>query len=82
MQRHGSRCINGGGMSRPTWAVDGYGTKHYFCGYCELVFGAVDVDTIKHECDTSKPKYHNRDKFLIDGTVVDYGTKMKLEALN
>jgi hypothetical protein len=67
-------------MSRITWAVDGYGSKHYFCDYCELVFGIVDPDTIKHECDTSKPRYHNRDKFLIDGVVIDYATKIKREA--
>lgn len=46
-------------MSRLTWAVNGYGTKYYLCEYCYLEFGDVDPDTIKHECDTQKPKYHN-----------------------
>ena len=49
-------------MSRIAWGVDGKGVKHYFCHYCELVFGDVDKEKIKHKCDTSKPKYHNRDK--------------------
>lgn len=33
-----------------TWGVDGYGKRHYLCAKCEEVFGAVDPDTIKHEC--------------------------------
>lgn len=49
-------------MSRITWGVDGYGIKHYLCDYCYLVFGNVDKDSIEHECDTSRPRYHNRDK--------------------
>lgn len=53
-------------MSRITWGVDGYGQRNYFCEYCELVFGAVDRDTIDHNCDTSRPKYHNRDVFVED----------------
>jgi hypothetical protein len=67
-------------LSRFSWAVDGYGSIHYLCRYCELVFGAVDADTIKHECDTSRPKYHNRDKFLIVGAVVDYDNRVKMTA--
>jgi len=63
MQRDGSRRNNGGGISRLSWGVDGYGEKHYFCNYCELVFGPVAPDEIKHKCDTSKPRYHNRDRF-------------------
>lgn len=47
-------------MSRITWGVDGYGQKHYLCEYCELFFGDVDPDTIDHDCDTSRPKHHNR----------------------
>jgi len=50
-------------MSRITYGVDGHGVKSYFCNYCELVFGPVDRDQIKHECDRSKPQYHSRDKF-------------------
>ena len=53
-------------MSRIVWGVDGYGTKHYLCDYCGLVFGDVDPELIKHECDTSKPRYHNRDKLAED----------------
>lgn len=53
-------------MSRISWGVDGHGVKSYFCNYCELVFGEVDPDSIKHNCDTSKPRYHNRDIFQVD----------------
>ena len=53
-------------MSRITWGVDGYGQKHYLCDYCELFFGDVDPNTIKHNCDTSRPKYHNRGVFSED----------------
>jgi hypothetical protein len=66
-------------MSRISWGVDGYGEKSYFCHYCELVFGKIDSETINHKCDTSKPQYHNRDKFLIDGTVIDYDTKKDIK---
>ncbi|MCP4338506.1 MAG: hypothetical protein GY799_06360 [Desulfobulbaceae bacterium] len=67
-------------MSRISWGVDGFGTKSYFCNYCELVFGEIDPVEIKHDCDKSKPRYHNRDKFhnnqgITDGAVIDYGTK-------
>lgn len=44
------------------WGVDGFGVKHYLCKHCELVFGDVDSDEIKHECDESAPRYQNRDK--------------------
>ena len=44
------------------WGVDAYGNKHYLCNYCELVFGKVNPEEIRHECDKSKPRYHNRDK--------------------
>lgn len=49
-------------MSRITHGVDGLGIKHYLCDHCELVFGDVDPTKIKHDCDKSKPKGHNRDK--------------------
>ena len=49
-------------MSLISWGVDGFGNKHYFCRYCEIVFGSIDKEKIRHECDTNKPKYHNRDK--------------------
>jgi len=55
-------------MSRFTWAIDGHGTKHYLCDYCFLVFGDVDPDTINHQCDPSKPRYHNRN-LVVDNTV-------------
>jgi len=45
-----------------TWGTTADGTKHYLCHYCEVVFGPVDIDTIQHECDTTKPRYHNRDR--------------------
>jgi len=45
-----------------SFGVDGFGVKHYLCDYCELVFGDVDPDMIDHECDYTKPRYHNRDK--------------------
>ena len=53
-------------MSRISWGVDKHGIKSYFCNYCELVFGEVDPDLIDHICDTTKPKYHNRDVFQAD----------------
>jgi hypothetical protein len=50
-------------MSRISWGVDGYGVKHYLCAHCELVFGVVDIDQIKHECNEAEVrKYCNRDK--------------------
>lgn len=45
-----------------SWGVDGFGTKHYLCKHCELVFGTVNPHEIIHACDTSKPKHHNKDK--------------------
>jgi len=42
------------------WGVDGFGCRHYVCAHCELYFGDVDPYEIKHDCDKSKPKYHNR----------------------
>jgi hypothetical protein len=48
-------------MSHIGWGVDGYGNRHYNCSYCELYFGPnIDPDEINHDCDTSKPRYHNR----------------------
>ena len=44
------------------WGVDGFGRRHYLCDYCELVFGPIKIESIKHKCDTSKPRYSNRDK--------------------
>ena len=44
------------------WGVDGFGVRHYLCDYCEIVFGDVDPDEIAHKCDTSKPRYYNRDR--------------------
>ena len=49
-------------MSRITWGIDKHGTKGYLCSHCFLIFGEVDPDKIIHECDTSEPKYKNRDK--------------------
>ena len=57
-------------MIRISWGVDKFGAKSYFCNYCELVFGPVDKDQIKHDCDISKPKYHNRDKFHKDYPII------------
>ncbi|WBA79599.1 hypothetical protein [Endozoicomonas sp. GU-1] len=57
------RCTDYQKFIQPTWGVDGNGKRHYLCEYCELIFGDVDPDTIKHDCDTSKPRYHNRDKY-------------------
>jgi hypothetical protein len=48
-------------MSRVAWGVDGFGRRHYLCDYCELVFGDVDLESIIHTCDKTKPRYHNRD---------------------
>lgn len=45
-----------------SWGVDSNGNRHYLCNYCELVFGIVDIKEIKHKCDLTKPRYHNRDK--------------------
>lgn len=42
------------------WGVDGYGRQHYICDYCEMYFGVVDINLVEHDCDKSKPKYHNR----------------------
>ena len=48
-------------MSRITWAVSGEKRRYYLCSYCELEFGFLDdAYEIEHECDTSKPRYHNR----------------------
>jgi len=49
-------------LSRITWGVNGHGEKTYLCSYCYLVFGKVNPDTIHHVCDTSKPRYENRNK--------------------
>jgi len=49
-------------LTKITWGVDGYGNRHYLCDYCELVFGMVDPAQIKHKCDLSQKRYHNRDK--------------------
>jgi len=47
-------------MSRISWGVNGYGERAYICEYCELFFWMVDPNKIKHTCDTSKTRYHNR----------------------
>ena len=49
-------------MSTITHGVDGHGNRHYICDHCELYFGVVDKYKIKHNCDKTKPKYHNRGK--------------------
>ncbi|WP_230460064.1 hypothetical protein, partial [Sansalvadorimonas verongulae] len=49
-------------MSGITWGVNGRGERHFLCAHCEIVFGPVDPETINHKCDTTKPKYRNRDK--------------------
>lgn len=70
-------------MSRITWGVDGYGQRHYLCDYCELLFGCVDPDTIKHNCDTSLPRYHNRGVHSEDiERESRYKEKIKKAALN
>jgi hypothetical protein len=46
-------------MSRISWGIDGYGRRHYDCAYCGLYFGMINPELIKHECDLSKPRYHN-----------------------
>jgi hypothetical protein len=64
-------------MSLISWGVDKFGVKSYFCNYCELVFGEVDPDSIKHDCDTTKARYHNRDIFQSD---IDRDNHHKLHA--
>lgn len=59
----GGALLFDGTKSDIGWGLDGFGVKSYFCTYCELVFGDVDPDTITHECDETKPRYHNRDKY-------------------
>ena len=53
-------------MSYLTWGVDASGKRHYLCKHCELVFGIVEPSKIFHECDKTKPKYHNKDKIGVD----------------
>lgn len=43
-----------------SWGVDGDGRQHYLCNYCEMYFGVIDISLVDHNCDKSKPKYHNR----------------------
>lgn len=54
-------------MGALSWGVDGFGRRHYVCNYCELVFGVIDPSEVDHECDKSKPRYHNKDKHAESG---------------
>lgn len=47
-------------MSHVGWGLDGFGVRHYICDYCEMYFGDVDPGKIKHDCDKTKKRYHNR----------------------
>jgi hypothetical protein len=61
-------------LSKIAYGLDGQGKAHYICDYCELYFGVVDLDLIKHECDETKPRYQNRGVIFND---LDRGKQAK-----